>query len=85
MNAHLKTVFRHFFIGKDNESYEVFRALTALCVIAMLFFIGWHLVVNKQFDPISASTGLGGLLLGAGVGTAAKDGGNVPNPMPDAG
>ena len=82
---HIKTVFRHFFTGKDNESYEIMRALTALSVLSMLFYIGWHLIVNKQFEPISAATGLGALLFGAGVGTAAKDGRNVPNPMPDAG
>lgn len=68
------TILRYWFTGRDNESYEIMRALTALSIIAMLFYIGWHLIVNKTFDPMAAGTGLGGLLLGGGLGTATKDG-----------
>lgn len=70
----LSTILRHFFTGKDNSSYELLRGLTALCVIIMLFYIGWHLIVNKQFDPLSAAGGLGALLAGSGLGNALKDG-----------
>ena len=67
-------VAKHWFTGKDNESYEIMRALTALSVVVMLVYIGWHLIVNKTFDPLSASGGLGALLFGGGAGAAVKDG-----------
>lgn len=68
------TILRHFFTGKDNESYEIMRALTALSVVVMLVYIGWHLIVNKSFEPLSAAGGLGALLFGGGAGSAIKDG-----------
>lgn len=67
-------ILRFWFTGKDNESYEIMRALTALSIVMMLFYLGWHLIVNKQFDPLAAGGGLGGLLIGGGLGTATKDG-----------
>lgn len=68
------TILKFWFTGKDNESYELLRGLTALCVIVMLIYIGWHLIVNKTFDPLASSTGLGALLAGGGLGNAFKDG-----------
>lgn len=68
------TVLKFMFTGKDNESYELLRALTALCVVAMLVYIGLHLWFNKQFDPLASATGLGALLAGSGLGNAFKDG-----------
>lgn len=67
-------ILKFWFTGKDNESYEIMRALTALCVLAMLAYIGWHLVVNKTFDPLASAGGLGALLFGGGAGAAVKDG-----------
>ncbi len=67
-------VLKFWFTGKDNESYEIMRALTALSVIVMLVYIGVHLLVNKQFDPLAAAGGLGALLFGGGAGAAIKDG-----------
>lgn len=67
-------VLKFWFTGKDNESYEIMRALTALSVIVMLVYIGWHLIVNKVFDPLAAAGGLGALLFGGGAGAAVKDG-----------
>lgn len=67
-------VMKFWFTGKDNESYEIMRALTALSVIFMIGYIGWHLVINKTFDPLAAATGLGALLFGGGAGSAIKDG-----------
>lgn len=67
-------ILKFWFTGKDNESYEIMRALTALSVIVMLGYIGWHLVVNKTFDPLAAAGGLGALLFGGGAGSAIKDG-----------
>lgn len=67
-------VLKYWFTGKDNESYEIMRALTALSVVVMLAYIGWHLIVNKQFDPLASATGLGALLFGGGAGAAIKDG-----------
>lgn len=67
-------ILKFWFTGKDNESYEIMRALTALSVVVMLGYIGWHLVVNKQFDPLAAAGGLGALLFGGGAGSAIKDG-----------
>lgn len=67
-------ILKFMFTGKDNESYEIMRALTALCVVVMLIFIGFHLVVHKVFDPLAAAGGLGALLFGGGAGSAIKDG-----------
>lgn len=67
-------VLKYWFTGKDNESYEIMRALTALSVVVMLVYIGWHLVVHKQFDPLASAGGLGALLFGGGAGSAIKDG-----------
>lgn len=68
------TILKFMFTGKDNESYELLRGLTALCVIVMLIYIGWHLVVDKTFDPLASAGGLGALLFGGGAGSAIKDG-----------
>lgn len=68
------TILKFMFTGRDNESYELMRGLTALCVVVMLIYIGVHLVVNKQFDPLAAAGGLGALLAGGGLGAAVKDG-----------
>ena len=67
-------ILKFMFTGKDNESYELLRALTALCVIMMLVYIGLHLWWNKTFDPLASATGLGALLAGGGLGNAFKDG-----------
>lgn len=67
-------ILKFWFTGKDNESYEIMRALTALSVVVMLIYIGWHLIVNKTFDPLAAAGGLGALLFGGGAGSAIKDG-----------
>ncbi len=68
------TILKFMFTGKDNESYELLRGLTALCVVVMLIYIGIHLLVNKTFDPLAAAGGLGALLAGSGLGNAFKDG-----------
>lgn len=67
-------VLKFFFTGKDNESYEIMRALTALSVVVMLVYIGWHLIVNKTFDPLTSAGGIGALLFGGGASAAIKDG-----------
>lgn len=77
----LANILKHWFTGKDNESYEIMRALTPLSVIAMLFYVGWHLIINKQFDPLASAGGIGALLFGAGAGTAIKDG-TLSKPKP---
>lgn len=68
------TILKFMFTGKDNQSYELLRGLTALCVVVMLIYIGVHLIVNKQFDPLAAAGGLGALLAGGGLGSSLKDG-----------
>ncbi|AYJ85786.1 hypothetical protein D3Y57_07105 [Sphingomonas paeninsulae] len=70
----VKRLFREWFTGKGNESFEIMRALTALCVLVMLVYIGVHLVLNKTFDPLASAGGLGALLFGGGAATAIKDG-----------
>lgn len=67
-------ILKYWFTGKDNESYEIMRALTALSIIVMLSYIGFHLFYNKQFDVLASCTGLGALLFGGGAGSAIKDG-----------
>jgi hypothetical protein len=69
-----RDVLKHWFTGRDNQSYEIMRALTALSVVVMLFYIGWHLIANKTFDPLASAGGLGALLFGGGAGAAVKDG-----------
>lgn len=71
-------VLKFWFTGKDNESYEIMRALTALSVVVMLIYIGCHLLFNRQFDPLSAAGGLGALLFGGGAGAAIKDNAGKP-------
>ena len=68
------TVLKFMFTGRDNESYELLRGLTALAVFVMLIYIGLHLWFNKTFDPLASATGLGALLAGGGLGNAFKDG-----------
>ena len=68
------TILKFMFTGKDNQSYELLRGLTAMCVVTMLVYIGWHLIVNKTFDPLASAGGLGALLAGSGLGNAFKDG-----------
>lgn len=70
----LANILRNWFTGRDNQHFEIMRALTALSVIVMLGYIGWHLIVNKTFDPLAAAGGLGALLFGGGAGSAIKDG-----------
>lgn len=67
-------ILKFMFTAKDNESYELLRGLTALCVVVMLIYIGVHLLVNKTFDPLAAASGLGALLAGGGLGASLKDG-----------
>lgn len=67
-------IIKHWFTGKDNESYEIMRALTALSVLMMIFYIGFHLIVHKEFAPLEAAGGLGALLFGGSAGAAIKDG-----------
>jgi hypothetical protein len=67
-------ILKFMFTGKDNESYELLRGLTALCVVVMLVYIGFHLIANKTFDPLASAGGLGALLAGGGLGNALKDG-----------
>lgn len=67
-------IMKFWFTGKDNESYEIMRALTALSVLVMLGSVVYHLVANKTFDPVSVGAGLGALLFGGGAGSAIKDG-----------
>ena len=71
-------ILKFWFTGKDNESYEIMRALTALCVVVMLVYTGWHLIVNKTFDPLASAGGLGALLFGGGAGAAIKDKAGMP-------
>lgn len=78
-------VLKFWFTGKDNESYEIMRALTALSVVAMLIYIGFHLVYHKQFDPLASAGGLGALLFGGGAGSAIKDGTLSKTKLPSPG
>lgn len=76
-------ILKFMFTGKDNESYEIMRALTALSVVVMLVYIGFHLIAHKVFDPLAAAGGLGALLFGGGAGSAIKDG-TLSKPKPAA-
>lgn len=74
-------IFRHFFTGKDNQSFELGRALWALGTIAMVAYQGvaiWY--KGQPFSPIEFGTGFGAILAAGGVGIAAKDAAGIPKP-----
>jgi hypothetical protein len=68
------TVLRHWFTGKDNQSFELGRALWALGTLALIAYQGLALWWQGQaFSPIEFGTGLAAILAAGGFGIAAKD------------
>lgn len=73
------TIFRHFFTGRDNQSFELGRALWALGTIAMIVYQGvaiWY--KGQPFSPTEFGIGFGSILAAGGVGIAAKDAAGKP-------
>ncbi len=68
------TVFKHWFTGKDNESFEIGRALWALSVLATIAYQGVAIWVKGQaFNPVEFGAGVAALLAAGGFGIAVKD------------
>ena len=59
--------------GTANREYEISRVLSLVAVLSYIVYSGFHLFVNKSFDPLNYGGGFGAILLAAGFGTAAKD------------
>lgn len=63
-----------WFTGTDNSTPELGRLLWALSVLAIIFYQGWELIVDKKdFDAIEFGTGIAAILAAGGFGIAAKD------------
>ena len=70
----MKRLFRQWFTGADNQSFELGRALWALGVLALIAYQGLALWGKGQaFSPIEFGTGLAAILAAGGFGIAAKD------------
>lgn len=68
------TVFKHWFTGKDNESFEIGRALWALSVLATIAYQGVAIWVKGQaFNSVEFGAGVAALLAAGGFGIAVKD------------
>lgn len=65
--------FKDILTGVSNQDYEISRVLSLLAVLSYIVYSGFHLFVNKTFDPLNYGAGFGAILLAAGFGTAAKD------------
>jgi hypothetical protein len=67
-------ILRHWFTSKDNQSFELGRALWALGTLALIAYQGLALWWRAQaFSPIEFGTGLAAILAAGGFGIAAKD------------
>lgn len=70
----ISTIFREWFTGRGNESFELGRALWALGTLAMIVYQGiaiWY--KGQPFAPVEFGAGFGAILAAGGVGIAAKD------------
>ena len=65
--------FKDILTGTSNLEYEISRVLSLAAVASYIAYSGFHLFVNKTFDPLNYGGGFGAILLAAGFGTAAKD------------
>lgn len=65
--------FRDILTGTSNLEYEISRVLSLAGVAAYIIYSGFHLFVNGVFNPLEFGGGFGAILLGSGIGTAAKD------------
>lgn len=76
----LRQVFRNWFTGTDNRSFEIGRAMWALSVLMGLIYQGIAILLKGQpFSVTDFGVGMGTLLAAGGVGVAAKDLANPAN------
>lgn len=72
MNA-FQRFFQNLFTGIDNNTFDIARVLWALSCLALIFYAGWNVIVNKQtFNAIDFGGGAAGVLAGGGIGVASK-------------
>lgn len=71
-------LFRQWFTGLGNESFELGRALWAVGVLALIGYQGAALFFLKQaFSPTEFGIGFGAVMAAGGVGIAAKDSSSI--------
>jgi hypothetical protein len=72
MNA-VERFLTNLFTGLDNQTYDIARVLWAVSCLALIFYAGWGVIVNKQaFNAIDFGGGAAGVLAGGGIGVASK-------------
>lgn len=65
--------FTDILTGLDNQTYDIARVLWAISCIALIFYEGWSVIVNKQpFSATDFGGGAAGVLAGGGIGVASK-------------
>ena len=53
------TFFRDILTGTSNLEYEISRVLSLAAVASYIAYSGFHLFVNKTFDPLNYGAGFG--------------------------
>ena len=79
--------FKDIITGTSNLDYEIGRVLALAGVLAYIAYGGFDLFFNARYDPQAFGIGFGAIMLGSGVGIAAKDRvhpENIPKPAPPA-
>ena len=67
-------ILKGWFTGKDNQAFELGRALWALGTVALIAYQGVALFYKGQtFSPVEFGAGLAAILAAGGFGVAAKD------------
>lgn len=69
----IANVLKGWFTGADNCSFEIGRALWALCIVGLLVFEGAAVFGNLHFDATGYATAAAAILAAGGFGIAAKD------------
>lgn len=65
--------FKMLLTGKDNQTYEIARVLLFVGFVSFLIFAAYDVLVSQHnFDPLSYSAGLTGMLFGGSSGIAIK-------------
>lgn len=67
-----RNIFRDFFTGKDNRTYDLGRALWAAAVVSYLALAFYEIYNGSTIDYFSYGGGLAGLLAGGGAAIGFK-------------
>lgn len=69
MNKFIKDIITDI-TGND---YDVAKLLWIIGVISFIGYAGFHMWINKNFDPMAYGTGLGAALAGGGFSVAQRN------------